>query len=387
VGTVRFLLALSVVVSHSPSNALAGVPFLPANTAVQAFYIVSGFLITMILNERAEYCSTRNFYLARYLRLWPTYVVVAALSLVFLRWHALSELSDFNFTTVAFVAFANLTLFFQDWFLFLQIDQGALAPTADFHAGTVPQLNTFLLVPQAWTLGVELSFYLIAPWLCRRQAGVAALFSFGLAVRLVVGAWQPSYDPWDYRFAPAEMMLFGAGGLSYFWAQRWRVRLPDAAVRFGPALCLAMIGLAIVIVPPVGMFVRNALGQSFMPALWLPMPGFLLTVALACPVLFYGWRKTTWDIALGELSYPIYISHVSVFEVLRRSVPDALLAGNLLYVATTIAFSAALLILVGLPVDRIRARFGARFPLFKMHSPPPDNATESTNGPAPTRPR
>ncbi len=45
-------------------------------TAVQAFYVMSGFLITMVLAERREYA--RAFYMSRYLRLWPTYAVIAA---------------------------------------------------------------------------------------------------------------------------------------------------------------------------------------------------------------------------------------------------------------------------------------------------------------------
>jgi peptidoglycan/LPS O-acetylase OafA/YrhL len=362
VGSLRFLLALSVLVTHSPSGLLAGVQLLPAVTAVQAFYIISGFLITMILNERKEYRSLRNFYSSRYLRLWPTYVVVAAMSLAFIHPTLLAELWKENVSTIALVMFANLTLFFQDWFLFLQLDHGTLGFTANFHDGAAPQFNRFLLVPQAWTLGIELTFYLIAPFVCRRWTAVAGLFVFGLAVRVAIGVWQPPYDPWLYRFAPAEMTLFAAGGLSYFLGRWAQARLPHAVMKYGPALCLLILVLAIVTVPPINMAVRNILGKSFWPVLWLTLPGFLLAVALMCPMLFHGWRKVGIDVVLGELSYPIYISHIFVFEVLWRTVPESLLAGNLLYVAATVAFSGILLVVVGLPVDRIRSRYGARVP-------------------------
>lgn len=371
-GTLRFLLALSVLVSHSPNPSLAGAELLPAATAVQSFYIISGFLITMILNEREAYRSIRNFYLSRYLRLWPTYIVVAAISLMLAHPAFLADLGRETFSTIAFVIFANLTLFFQDWFLFLQLDHGALVFTANFHDGPVPAFNHFLLVPQAWTLGIELTFYLIAPFVCRRWTGVAGLFAAGLAVRLALGAWGPSYDPWHYRFAPAEMTLFAAGGLSYFLWQWVKTRLPHAVMKYGPAFCLLLLALAIVIVPPINTSVRNMFGISFSPALWLPMPGFLLAVALACPVLFHGWRKVSFDAMLGELSYPIYISHILVFEVLWRTVPEWLLAGNLLYVAATVAFSGILLVVVERPVDRFRSRYGARVPgIVKMEPSAP----------------
>src|SRR4051812_28133137 len=83
-GTVRFLLALCVVVTHSSSQTFLSIPLFSAVTAVQGFYIVSGFLITMVLNERREYQSAFVFYRSRYLRLWPAYICVAAVSLVVL---------------------------------------------------------------------------------------------------------------------------------------------------------------------------------------------------------------------------------------------------------------------------------------------------------------
>ena len=74
-GVVRFLLALSVAVAHATvlenAGLLFGVRFMSAVSAVQAFYVISGFLITMVLNERAAYSNVVKFYLSRYLRLWP----------------------------------------------------------------------------------------------------------------------------------------------------------------------------------------------------------------------------------------------------------------------------------------------------------------------------
>jgi peptidoglycan/LPS O-acetylase OafA/YrhL len=60
-GTVRFLLALWVVVAHGSGSALFGITLFSGTTAVQCFYVISGFLITLILNERAEYRSLLNF--------------------------------------------------------------------------------------------------------------------------------------------------------------------------------------------------------------------------------------------------------------------------------------------------------------------------------------
>jgi peptidoglycan/LPS O-acetylase OafA/YrhL len=62
-GLVRFLLAFCVVVTHAAGGTILGVRLLSGIVAVQAFYVISGFLITMILNERKHYRLVGNFYL------------------------------------------------------------------------------------------------------------------------------------------------------------------------------------------------------------------------------------------------------------------------------------------------------------------------------------
>ena len=118
-GTLRFLLALSVVVGHAYQGQLFGQQVLFAITAVQGFYIVSGFLITMVLNTRKEYLNIKNFYVSRYLRLWPTYLVVAALSISLFRgagWF--SGFAKLDVPAALFVIASNCLIFFQDTFLF-----------------------------------------------------------------------------------------------------------------------------------------------------------------------------------------------------------------------------------------------------------------------------
>jgi peptidoglycan/LPS O-acetylase OafA/YrhL len=363
-GTVRFLLALCVVVTHGPGSELLGVSLLSGITAVQAFYIISGFLITMIINERKEYQIPSNFYVSRYLRLWPAYAVVATLSLVFVNWHMIfSELSQMNWLTIIFVWFSNLTLFFQDWLLFLRVDNGQLFLTAEFGAAPPPQqIVGYLLVPQCWTLGIELTFYLFAPFICRRWGAVLGLFLFGLSVRFAIAGWRPpAQDPWLYRFAPAEMMLFASGGLSYFGGRLLYARVP----KWTPPLAaiFALVILASIILGNV--YVTPMIQSEFgwwSQSLYLMNLPILFLVALACPLLFYGSRKNRADDILGELSYPMYISHLFILHVVIRYVPASLNFGNVTYVVSVVMFSFLLFLLITLPVDRFRSRFGARVP-------------------------
>jgi peptidoglycan/LPS O-acetylase OafA/YrhL len=112
-------------------------------TAVQAFYVISGFLITMVLNERQQYGNAASFYVSRYLRLWPAYIVVVAATLAILHARQLHELALMRPSTIMFIGFSNLSLFFQDWFFLLRFDAGYLVPTAHWTADPAPHPPNF----------------------------------------------------------------------------------------------------------------------------------------------------------------------------------------------------------------------------------------------------
>lgn len=69
-GTISFLLACIVVVSHIRVGSQFGVGNV---LAVKAFFVISGYYMTMILCER--YKRATDFYVSRALRLYPLYLV------------------------------------------------------------------------------------------------------------------------------------------------------------------------------------------------------------------------------------------------------------------------------------------------------------------------
>ena len=362
-GTVRFLLALCVVVTHAKGSSIFGLTLFSGLTAVQCFYVISGFLITMVLNERADYARLRNFYLSRYLRLWPAYLVVALASLALTRSGWLSQLSQIaHWPGIVFLAVSNLTLLFQDWTLFLRFDAGHLVPTEAFGTWPGAQVNSFLLVPQCWSIGVELTFYLIAPFLCRKVSTLIGLLTFGLVTRLIVGALHPpALDPWTYRFAPSEMMLFAAGGLAYFAGRSIyasRPHLARLACGLSVALFVALVFGSEIVTPWVTKF-----GGLSRPLLLVNWPFLLLMIFSVAP-LFFGARSHRLDNALGELSYPMYLCHILVGGLIAAWLPERWQAGNGLYVVAVILAAIALDMTIVKPVDAFRRRLGARAPAW-----------------------
>lgn len=73
-GILRTLFAISVVFAHS-----YGYVFVGGRNAVQLFYMISGFLISYVIVEKKVYSRVINFYVNRYLRLYPIYIAVAFL--------------------------------------------------------------------------------------------------------------------------------------------------------------------------------------------------------------------------------------------------------------------------------------------------------------------
>ena len=72
-GVIRILLAISVVIAHS--TPLFGLSFVGGRYAVQCFYMVSGFYMALVLNEKyLGPGSYRVFISARLLRLFPVYL-------------------------------------------------------------------------------------------------------------------------------------------------------------------------------------------------------------------------------------------------------------------------------------------------------------------------
>ncbi|WP_407176827.1 acyltransferase family protein [Bradyrhizobium sp. STM 3562] len=288
-GSLRLFLALSVALGHFGMG-----PGLPtSDVAVQCFYVMSGFYMALVLNEKYGPGSYWLFISNRVLRLWPTYIVVAALSFAVTdNWRPLAAL---NLPSLAYFAASQILILGQDTYVFLFIKNGALAATLH-PAGLLGLLYTHAPVPQAWTLALESYFYLLAPLVVRRgPVVIAGVIALSLLVRATLLAFGFSGEPWTYRFFPNELALFLAGSLGY---HIYSSRSDDQRkrVQFGLALVAGLLFVCLAI--------SNWGGVSRLPSLSL-----LVAVIFGIPSLFEQTKNIPWDRYLGELSYPLYICH------------------------------------------------------------------------------
>lgn len=358
-GLVRFFLAAAVVFHHSTSP--WALPIVDGHQAVRLFYIISGFYMALILDRK--YPATREgiwlFYGNRALRIFPIYwVVLAAAGLFYaaawvwlghtperLGWY-LPLIESGHGTFLTALGLSQLALFGLDWFNLFDFQGTTLA-----WGGTVAEGRSagFLcLVPQAWTLAVELSFYLCAPLLVRAKTGLMAwLCAAGFAVRLGLWLWQPlATGSLNYFWFPLQLPFFLAGILSYRWMRTAPAEWNSSAWAWGSRLL--MLGLLF--------------GYGLLPDGWDQAISCSLLVCLM-PGLFTGEGK--WERRFGELSYPIYVVHILVkWVVLAAQGVDK--AGQLevsgLWILAGSVLAAGLIEkAVGTPVERWRQRRVGRF--------------------------
>lgn len=343
-GVIRILLALVVVCSHTGSNTLwQGTG---AMAAVQTFFMISGFYIAMTLGT-AYRDADLMFWVNRVLRLYPIYAVVALIAVAGKSWTQPGYSAAFDALpggAQTLLTLSNVLIFGQDWVMFAGVREGALAFFSDFRAST-PMLYTFLMSPPGWSLGIELAFYVLAPFLFRlRTRTLLALLAASLALRLALVQAGLAHDPWSYRFFPTELAAFLAGGLAWRATPWVRGRLGSHFKTLCPYATWLVIGLIVV---------------------WGALPGynaglkkasaFYLVFLVCLPFVFAHTRSSRFDRAIGDMSYPLYISHWVTFEYLNAAfgAPQGLGAISLRVLAA-LAVAWLLCRLVDAPVQRIR---------------------------------
>jgi peptidoglycan/LPS O-acetylase OafA/YrhL len=340
-GLVRLLLALAVLLAHIPT---ATVHFIGGGIAVQAFFIVSGFYMSLVLS--GKYRDTRTFWTNRLLRLAPAYfatMLVAGIALG--GWSLTATATPQIFTTAfsnpasaAILTFENIFVVGQHWLYWfkfapdggLYLDPSGGLPTATANVGWQA-----LIVPQSWSLSIELFFYALVPWFARLRARTLIGFATAsIALRLTGHALPVDYGIWQGRLFSTALFLFLFGILAHRALPRVQT-WPMATRLTGFALLIAVI--------------------VFLPALPLPTEVLrwivYLAVALGTPMAFSLTRDNAFDRWIGELSYPIYLSQLfTVALVLTMAWPWPSWTAILL----TLTLSAAIMMLIERPVDRWR---------------------------------
>lgn len=314
-GTLRLFLAFCVVNVHA---GILGFSLFPADAAVQAFYLVSGFYMAKVLNEKYQFRTNgySDFLSSRAMRLFPAFLTVSLITFV----SALALSSTGNpfpvvtgWTQDLSLSVSSLALLLVPQFLIVGLDfvhyftinaQGDLSFTSNFVVQPV-QLWKLLLIPQGWSLSLEIYFYALAPFIVTRSSRI----QLGLAIVSVIiraclaACLDARFDPWSYRFFPSELLFFLSGSIAY--------RLANSGVQ-NPSKERHLIKLAVVtLIITAGMIGRYGLhGRIFFAS-----PLIIALLFITISQIFESTKDNKFDRYIGELSYPVYITHMLVVWV------------------------------------------------------------------------
>ncbi|MDE1968795.1 MAG: acyltransferase, partial [Alphaproteobacteria bacterium] len=199
------------------------------------------------------------------------------------------------------------------------------------------------LVAQSWSLALELCFYLLAPFvLWRRTSAVVSIIAASVCLRLI-GYIVGLDENVNFVFAafPFEIATFLCGAVAYRAYHRYGDQLRSSIVAPAILAIIALFGFAYSSVPGA------SVGSI---KYW----GFLAAVTTALPFLFAWSANSGLDRFVGELSFPVYLLHISVFYLVGRFVP--LSVGRLLVPAAIVGVAITAYVFFQRPLDRARHR-------------------------------
>jgi peptidoglycan/LPS O-acetylase OafA/YrhL len=192
----------------------------------------------------------------------------------------------------------------------------------------------------------------VAPFLLRRGPGLVALVGLlSLGLRGVLASNGFSQDPWTNRFFPSELGLFCIGALgSHFYLTKLRGRKVSRKITGGATIGVIALTLFYPFTPFKAYWPENA---------W----PYYAVVALTLPFIFKFSANSKLDRVLGDLSYPIYLTH---FLVLRLMTSGAGMAEDsklpeVIFATLLAAFG---LLALTRPFERLRGKT-----IEKLHVP------------------
>jgi peptidoglycan/LPS O-acetylase OafA/YrhL len=310
---IRTLLAIFIVLFHfTPPHLGLLYPIIDNGYVfVGVFFLISGYVLTYNYADRAKTLVKREFWLARFSRLYPVYLLVLLISFPMVQdeWHARSR--------------------FEFW-------QGMIL-TPLVLQGWSPSVATFWNTV-AWTLSSEVVLYAAFPWLIRlpwpkKPARlillIIALWIIGLVPHSLYLLFNPDHivGPVD-RYSSTQLIRFlKYTPLPYVCTFLIGVTLGKLQhaliISERQRLLLSCVSLAL-----VGVFFYTLVGHT--P--YLLMHGGLMTPVFAALILglsgphpistLFSWRPL---LLIGESSYCLYLLHFNVFQLLHTyHVPERL---------------------------------------------------------------
>ena len=346
-GMLRFLLALSVLFFHMGEFSRFGLPIadlpirpISGRPAVEVFFIISGFAMAGALSTRYRDSTAGYFYMSRVLRLYPAYLLLLALEIV-----AAALVWGTEMPQPSNLWSAGVDQPLPDRLLWVVSNFVIVGKELWFDG----HLLARQFVNPAWSLSIELQFYLLIPFLVRWPISrLFMLFAVAVAYRVLMFA-NAGWAPAVYFTLPWHLCLFLIGVLSYRLIGHWQT--VPLRVALGPVIALMLLTI---------LFPHHTEGHA--RADWIKI-GYWAALFFTLPLLSRVSLGSKLDEFLGDLSYPIYLANVGmIYTVVSLEPMQSLNAplASIIVVGMTIAIAVVVVLAVDRPMTRMRRELAAK---------------------------
>lgn len=284
--------------------------------AIDIFFVLSGFClfypIARDIFGESKFTGWRNFFIKRARRIYPAYILMLIILIIV---PALSWAAEYDVHNAKDVAkhFIYHVLFIHN------IDNATIGST----------------ISTAWTMSVEVQFYLLFPLLCipfRKKpvltfAGLAVLSA---AIRLYMVCNTDFTKFYHQAFTPAYLDIFGIGMLAAYFVVRVRNKCADIS-KFKLPMTLMSV-LCVYLAVSYMYWLKGAVDTGFFPNGFAPdvyfrwlyrgifaaiIAGFIFTACFS----YSFWEKKIWGnrffIFLSSISYTVYLWHQNIYIYLN----------------------------------------------------------------------
>lgn len=326
-GTYRFILALAVALDHMGLFPA----FHVGSTAVIGFFILSGYVMAHSFSKYfgSDLRQALRFYLDRALRIYPVYLVLLGLIVGFF---LLTEPSRTNINALSVLS--HVTVFPLNFWRVLE--PRYLYMLRD---------HTLIPIPPAPTLAIELQYYLLLPFLLVHRRLAYAGYAATLGV-FTLGSSGQIHHSFAETYLTGLLFVFLCGSFLYDRASTEGRRASQLIV-VGTS---AYLGALLLYLAWIGRADDSITLEVIV--------GFELGIVCTY-VLAQATRSSSLDYFLGNLSYPLFLTHsfaVWLFEFIaeRYPLPVEPRARVVLQVVLALAVSAAAWLLFDSRVQRFR---------------------------------
>lgn len=310
---LRFLAAFMVILQHvseyktNANTALSNVfkhqfSVLGAH-GVSLFFVLSGFLIFFLLFKEQEIkgkVNVKNFYVRRMLRIWPLYFGFGIIMILFI-----DAIFGGMGTTLNTPVSTNLLYLF----------------TFSINFQLLFAVPNKGIIELYWSVCIEEQFYLIAPWLIKKNRlliMIISLITIGIASRLIIYYLQQQQivhleDDMMYFFTLCRLDNFGYGALAAYCFFKENIFI--AVKKYTANYVVQAVVILFVL-----LYISNCISFPytfnllFSPIMVSILFGYIILAASTGKFIInleYNILKL-----LGKYSYGIYIFHAVVSQII-----------------------------------------------------------------------